>query len=180
MRIGPISLFALVIILCLAVMAVLSVTTAQATYAAAERQASFTADTYANERAGQEFAASIDAALAPVRAAGGGLAETLAAVRAALPAGAELDGSTVKAEFTADSGRALAVVLDIQRTPPTAWRRGRLRRCGRRTARARRCGRALRRHDRSDEMKLEELLREMVDAKASDIFIIAGLPLSTR
>ena len=61
-RIGPISLFALVIILCLAVMAVLSVTTAQATYAAAERQASFTADTYANERAGQEFAADIDAA----------------------------------------------------------------------------------------------------------------------
>ena len=77
-RIGPISLFALVIILCLAVMAVLSVTTAQATYAAAERQASFTADTYANERAGQEFAADIDAALAPVRAAGGGLAEALA------------------------------------------------------------------------------------------------------
>ena len=112
-RIGPISLFALVIILCLAVMAVLSVTTAQATYAAAERQASFTADTYANERAGQEFAADIDAALAPVRAAGGGLAEALAAVRAALPADAELDGSTVKAEFTSDSGRALAVVLQI-------------------------------------------------------------------
>ena len=36
-----------------------------------------------------------------------------AAVRAALPADAELDGSTVKAEFTADSGRALAVVLQI-------------------------------------------------------------------
>ena len=70
-------------------------------------------DTYANERAGQEFAADIDAALAPVRAAGGGLAEALAAVRAALPADAELDGSTVKAEFTADSGRALAVVLQI-------------------------------------------------------------------
>ena len=27
-------------------------------------------------------------------------------------------------------------------------------------------------------MRLEELLREMVDAKASDIFIIAGLPLA--
>ena len=78
-RIGPISLFALVIILCLAVMAVLSVTTAQATYAAAERQA-----------------------------------EALSAVRAALPEGAELDGSTVKAEFTADSGRTLAVVLEIR------------------------------------------------------------------
>ena len=99
-RIGPISLFALVIILCLAVMAVLSVTTAQATYAAAERQASFTTDTYANERAGQGLMADVDAALAPVRAA--------------LPEGAELDGSTGKAEFTADSGRTLAVVLEIR------------------------------------------------------------------
>ena len=27
-------------------------------------------------------------------------------------------------------------------------------------------------------MKLEELLQEMVDAKASDVFIIAGLPLA--
>lgn len=40
-RIGPISLFTLVIILCLAVMAVLSATTAQATYSAAEKQALF-------------------------------------------------------------------------------------------------------------------------------------------
>ncbi len=113
-RIGPISLFALVIILCLAVMAVLSVTTAQATYAAAERQASFTTDTYANERAAQELVADVDAALAPVRAAHGGLDEALSAVRAALPEGAEMDGSTVKAEFTADSGRTLAVVLEIR------------------------------------------------------------------
>ena len=45
-RIGPISLFTLVIILCLAVMAVLSATTAQATYSAAEKQALFTNDTY--------------------------------------------------------------------------------------------------------------------------------------
>ena len=27
-------------------------------------------------------------------------------------------------------------------------------------------------------MKLEQLLQEMVDAKASDVFIIAGLPLA--
>lgn len=113
-RIGPISLFALVIILCLAVMAVLSVTTAQATYAAAERQADFTADTYANERAAQEFTADVDAALAPVRAAGGGLNAALAAVDKVLPANSERDGATVRAEFTADSGRTLAVELDIQ------------------------------------------------------------------
>ena len=49
-----------------------------------------------------------------MRAAHGGLAEALSAVRAALPEGAELDGSTVKAEFTADSGRTLAVVLEIR------------------------------------------------------------------
>lgn len=114
-RIGPISLFALVIILCLAVMAVLSVTTAQATLAAAEKQAAFTADTYANERAAQELTAEVDAALAPVRAAGGGLDEAVAAVERALPEGAVMDGTTVKAEFATDSGRSLAIELQIHK-----------------------------------------------------------------
>ena len=41
-RMGPLSLFALVVALCLAVMAVLSVATANASMALAERQASFT------------------------------------------------------------------------------------------------------------------------------------------
>ena len=79
-RIGPISLFTLVIILCLAVMAVLSATTAQATYSAAEKQALFTNDTYQNEQAAQSAVAVIDAALEDVRASGGGLDEALAAV----------------------------------------------------------------------------------------------------
>lgn len=113
-RIGPISLFALVIILCLAVMAVLSVTTAQATLAAAEKQAAFTADTYTNERAAQEFVAEVDTALAAVRAAGGGLDEAIAAVERALPEGAVMDGALVEAEFVADSGRSLAVELEIR------------------------------------------------------------------
>lgn len=56
-RIGPISLFTLVIILRLAVMAVLSATTAQATYSAAEKQALFTNDTYQNEQAAQSAVA---------------------------------------------------------------------------------------------------------------------------
>ena len=60
-RIGPISLFTLVIILCLAVMAVLSATTAQATYSAAEKQALFTNDTYQNEQAAQSAVAVIEA-----------------------------------------------------------------------------------------------------------------------
>lgn len=124
-RIGPISLFSLVIILCLAVMAVLSVTTAQATYASAERQASFTTDTYANERSGQELVANIDAALGQVRAQGGGLTKALNAVNTVLPESATLEGSTVRAEFTTDSGRTLAIELDIRANATyeiTSWK----------------------------------------------------------
>ena len=98
-RIGPISLFTLVIILCLAVMAVLSATTAQATYSAAEKQALFTNDTYQNEQAAQSAVAVIDAALESVRASGGGLDEALAAVDEALPADAP-SGRTLDVELT--------------------------------------------------------------------------------
>ncbi|WP_270295275.1 S4A5 electrogenic sodium bicarbonate cotransporter 4 [Eggerthella sinensis] len=116
-RIGPISLFTLVIILCLAVMAVLSATTAQATYSAAEKQALFTDDTYANESAAQSAVAAIDAALAPVRDADGGLDAALAAVDKALPtdaASAQRDGASVFLTFTTPSGRTLDVELTIK------------------------------------------------------------------
>ncbi len=113
-RIGPVSLFTLVIVLCLAVLAVLAATTAQATYASAEKQARFTQDTYANEQKAQATVAALDAALAPVRNAGGGLEEALAAVDRALPPNAVRDGATVKAEFVAGSGRTLAIEVDIQ------------------------------------------------------------------
>ena len=116
-RIGPISLFTLVIILCLAVMAVLSATTAQATYTAAEKQALFTDDTYANESAAQSAVAAIDAALASVRDAGGGLDAALAAVDKALPtdaACAQRDGASVLLTFTTPSGRTLDVELIIK------------------------------------------------------------------
>ena len=112
-RIGPISLFTLVIILCLAVMAVLSATTAQATYSAAEKQALFTNDTYQNEQAAQSAVAVIDAALEDVRASGGGLDEALAAVDEALPADAQRDGSRVLMTFASSSGRTLDVELTI-------------------------------------------------------------------
>ncbi len=120
-RIGPISLFALVIILCLAVMAVLSVTTAQATYAAAERQALFTNDTYANERAAQELGGRHRRGSAPC-ARGGGLDEALAAVRAALPDGARRNGSTVSMTFTPTAGARSPSSWTSPRTPRTAQR----------------------------------------------------------
>lgn len=123
-RIGPISLFALVIILCLAVMAVLSVTTAQATYAAAERQASFTADTYANERAAQEFTANVDAILSTARSSEAGAAAAIEEIERVLPE-ASIEGSTVRAKFTTGSGRSLAIELEINENATytiTSWK----------------------------------------------------------
>lgn len=84
-RMGPISVFALVIILCLAVLGVLSASTATAGSSLAQRQASFAADDYRNELAGQQLYAAADDALASVRAAGGDAADAVAALEAALP-----------------------------------------------------------------------------------------------
>lgn len=63
-RIGPVSLFVLVIALCLAVLAVLSVTTAHAQAAITNQQAIAITDAYKNEIAAQEFMAAIDDQLA--------------------------------------------------------------------------------------------------------------------
>lgn len=114
-RIGPISLFTLVIVLSLAVMAVLAVATSQATFAAAQKQALFATDTYANETEAQRFVAEVDAALAEVRASGeSGLQDAYTAVDRMLPANATREDSLVKAVFTAESGRTLEVGLTIK------------------------------------------------------------------
>ena len=128
-RMGPISIFTLVIVICLAVMATLALTTARADAALAERQASFTADDYANERLGQAFLAEADAALASARAAGLGPAEAAAALaeeldnlaaRATNTAAADghtlqaqADGNAISIRVDAPSGRTLAIGLAI-------------------------------------------------------------------
>ena len=66
-RIGPISLFALIIILCLAVLSVLAVTTSQSMYRLAELQATATEGMYQDEAAAQDMLARIDAVLADAR-----------------------------------------------------------------------------------------------------------------
>lgn len=83
-RMGPISVFALVIILCLAVLGVLSATSASAGSAMAQRQADYAADGYRNEIAGQRFYALADDVLAPVRARGGDAQAAADALAAAL------------------------------------------------------------------------------------------------
>lgn len=118
-RIGPVSVFSLVVILCLAVMAVLTVTTAQAAYTAAEKQARFTTDTYLNEQAAQNFVAEIDGALADARSDAGTSPNLKNALAAVEPVVASYDDAAivddqVQADFTTENGRTLSVVLTIK------------------------------------------------------------------
>lgn len=116
-RMGPVSLFTLVIVLCLAVMAVLSLSTAKATLASTERQATSTTETYQLESDAQRFLANADAALANVRAWGGGHDAGVAALAAegeGLYAGIS-DDTTVSMQIagenitnTSDGGEAAA------------------------------------------------------------------------
>lgn len=112
-RMGPISVFALVIILCLAVLGVLSASTATAGSSLAQRQASFAADDYRNEVAGQQLYAAADDALEPVRAAGGDAAAAVAALEAALPdiAAAAQEGFA-EGEVAAASGTASGMAAE--------------------------------------------------------------------
>ena len=128
-RMGPISIFTLVIVICLAVMATLALTTARADTALAERQASFTADDYTNECLGQAFLAEVDAALASARAAGLGPAEAAAALAEELDnlaarakdtaaadghtLQAQADGNAISVRVDAPSGRTLTIGLAV-------------------------------------------------------------------
>lgn len=104
-RIGPISLFTLIIVLCLAVLTVLSVTTSLAELSTTERQAATTTETYQLEAIGQQFVADVDAALAE---------GTLEDVLQRYSDSTVRDGDLISVTFSMESGRTLAVVLRIQ------------------------------------------------------------------
>lgn len=63
LRSGPISILVMVMVICLAVLAVLSMATAQAAVTYAERQAAITRATYDNEAAANTLVSQIDAIL---------------------------------------------------------------------------------------------------------------------
>lgn len=120
-RIGPISLFTLIIILCLAVLAVLSITTARAELSITERQAATTTETYQLEVQGQEFVAAVDGALASRDEAAleavlaeYGIAVTAAAGDAAAAASAGAEGVEAIAD---DTGAAPAGETIEDETP---------------------------------------------------------------
>lgn len=127
-RIGPITLITMIIVICMAVMGVLAISTAQATHTISDRQANATRNLYDNERAAQEFLASLDDALSDVRS-GGSSAEAGARVvearldtlcenaRAAadgkVSCTASVDGTVVSAEFVCEDTRLLNIAVTI-------------------------------------------------------------------
>ncbi|MEG0375945.1 MAG: S4A5 electrogenic sodium bicarbonate cotransporter 4 [Raoultibacter sp.] len=112
-RIGPISIFSLIILICLAVLSVLAVSTAQATYTSAQKHAAYTYATYENERAAQEFVSEIDAQLSLFRTMHYATETPTAAVQKILPDNAQLEDDTVVAEFVSNGGRTLTVSILI-------------------------------------------------------------------
>lgn len=128
-RIGPISVFTLIIVICLAVLAVLAFTSANATLVTTQRQATATSELYLDEAAAQQFVAGIDDELSAARTSGATGANAAQAVQGTLPALAEaartssngqvavsasMDGNSVHAEFSCANGRVLTIVVTIR------------------------------------------------------------------
>lgn len=121
-RIGPMSVFTLIVVICLAVLAVLAFSTANATFTIAQRQAQATTELYLDETAAQQFVAG----LADELASGSGGAGTMQSSLSKLSEAAEdstggqvavtanMDGNQVRAEFSCDNGRTLAIVVTIR------------------------------------------------------------------
>lgn len=170
-RLGWLSLLLTVIILCLATLSVLSFSTARADLALAQKQARQAQSVYALECAGQQWLAELDAALAQ--------AGDTAELDALLPHGTAREGPGVSAVLEGADGRSLSVFAEltadggyrvIQWQQSAEWAaRPRLLRC------SVHCGK-----DRRRRMDVRETLRQAVEMGASDIFIIAGLPLSYK
>lgn len=102
-RIGPISLFALIAVICLATLAVLSIATSNATYRLTTLQADSMAQQYQAETAAQTFVARIDARYADATVT----AERAAAQRAAAEkAAAELAARTGQSDASSSAPAA--------------------------------------------------------------------------
>ena len=128
-RIGPISFLVLISVIMLAVMAVLCLTTARASYVMADRQTTTVTNTYALDTVGQRMVAQVDAGLATQRAAEASLEDALAYLNAnagllsstalrnsgtdGLTATASVQNNQVLLTVSASEGRMLSAVLTI-------------------------------------------------------------------
>ena len=113
MRMGSVTVIAMVVVICLAVLSVLALVSARASSAEVERQASFVSGTYINESAGQRLLSDIDAALAQAAADGLDADAAMDRVAAACPDAAKVDGRIVRVAYATDVGRRLTIKLRI-------------------------------------------------------------------
>ena len=127
-RIGSVSLFALVVIIGLAVLAVLAFSTANASLTMSQRQATATSELYLAETAAQEFVAGVDGVLAGARAGEEGEAGAADAAGAAGRSGRAAAGSVSIARD--ERGNAVydengfQVVWSRKKATPVLARRG--------------------------------------------------------
>lgn len=104
-RLGWLSLLVTVVILCLATLSVLGFSTARADLAQAQKQALQTDSVYALECAGQQWLASLDAALCE--------AHDAASLDALLPPGTVRTGSRVSTLQQGADGRSLSIAAEL-------------------------------------------------------------------
>lgn len=124
-RIGPVSMFTLIAVVCLSVLAVLAVTTANASYNMAKLQGDSVTQQYAAEDAAQRFVAAVDQ---HSRGTTGSAETRIAAVESSLDAivaqtqqqtsgsvtvSAQVSGTDVLAQFACANGRTLKIVLTV-------------------------------------------------------------------
>ncbi len=124
-RIGPISMFALIAVICLAALAVLAVTTANASYKMAKLQADSMTEQYAAESAAQSFVALMDQAASETSGAdqtrAAAVASSLNSIIAVtqqkagdgVTVSAQIVGTDIEAQFACSNGRTLKIVLTI-------------------------------------------------------------------
>ena len=113
-RMGPITVIALLIVIALATLGVLSLTTARASNVAASKQDSAIQALYENESEAQQFLADLDTALIPAR--NNALSATEAAESLESTgslAGATIDGITISQTFENET-RKLNVIVVIR------------------------------------------------------------------
>lgn len=112
-RIGPVSLFTLVVLLCLAVLAVLALSTAQSSYVVAQKQAAQTTALYQNESEANEAIAKLDSCLQVARSQSLGLDGAKELIEADLPESVTVNGNNVTIRVADEGGRTLDVSIRL-------------------------------------------------------------------
>lgn len=121
-RMGPVALFTLMAILCLSVLAVLAIATANATRSLSERRADATTQLYLDETAAQTFVATLEGELADGTRSESALMRATSAAEKSLPADSPYDltitsnyqSGRYTAQFDCGNGRQLDIALSSE------------------------------------------------------------------